>query len=445
MTGLSPKDYFEVYMVQPISDVQQKSLNVLYRPLLTSNSFSLFIALQELYAANENKQNIHTVLLNWLGIDIKKIEEARGQLEAIGLLKTYKKQIDNNSLFIYKLQNPLSPINFLKDDTLSSLLLNVIGENEYQAISQQFIVKSFNSTGFYDISKKLTDCYFLGESVVNTNPIIKKVKNSLFEDESKIENLNTNFDFNLLIKILSNSFVDAQSLLDNRHLIMVQQTLYGIDEENMAKIIVDSTDFSTNKIDAKKLKQNVLIEFSNNHRHVDKTVQIKYNSSEFKSLNVEEQKVIKLMYNVSPIEFLRSVKSSVGGFPTSAEERIIESLINTNMIPVSVINFLVYYLLVDQGNATLNKNLTETIANNWIKNKIKNPVEALKFVRQRLKQNSIKRKNNSRSRKVIQRETLPDWAQKKQNINKPTININKTNQDINDRLNKIKMRGKKGR
>lgn len=74
---------------------------------------------------------------------------------------------------------------------------------------------------------------------------------------------------------------------------------------------------------------------------------------------------------------------------------------------------MIFYVLVDQGRATLNKNLVEAIANEWIKNGVKTPQKALEFVRERqAKKQKQATKSYGRRKPVVQRETLPDWAKK---------------------------------
>ena len=118
----------------------------------------------------------------------------------------------------------------------------------------------------------------------------------------------------------------------------------------------------------------------------------------------------------------------------------------TGQLPVSVVNFLIFYVLVDQGRATLNKNLVEAIANEWIKNGVKTPQKALEFVRERqAKKQKQATKSYGRRKPVVQRETLPDWAKK--DTKTATNNANDsqavpTTAEINAKLKKLRERRK---
>lgn len=456
MNELAPNDSFIINCQRKASDLERKALVALYRPLLTSDAYSLISVLWELEEETVSLENQyrHVILLNWLGIDLPSIEDARGRLEALGLMQTLRKQVDNRSLFIYELQPPADPMKFFKDDTLSALLLGVIGEKEFYRLSHSFIKAASNHQDFYNVSKKINDYFQLGNNVINKSEAIEKVQNQLEDSNAVIEDegINHNFDFKLLEQILSTSFVDHESLMNNQHLIMVEQTIYGINEMEMSQFIQAATSYQDNQIDENELKKKIAATFDSPVSGVQakkapnlmNVSDEKINYKQINNLTKQEQEVINATYAMAPIDFIRSLKESSGGFLTSAEERVISSLVNTGMIPVSVVNFLIYYLLVDQGNATLNKNLAEAIANSWIKNKVQTPVEALNFVRNR--QNERKTKSYSKSKKIVQRETLPDWAkpdneQSKKATKKTDPN---TTKKINEQLKKLRSRGREG-
>jgi replication initiation and membrane attachment protein len=457
MTGemgeLAPHDSFIIDSQRKMTDFEQRSLTTLYRPLLTSDAYSLMMILWEISqeTTSISEQYNHTILLNWLGIDLPAITDARGRLEALGLLKTYRKQIDRRTLFLYTLQAPADPVKFFKDDTLSALLLGVIGETEFDRLSHRLINQRTGQDGFYDVSKKLSDYFQLGSSVINKSNAINQVQKQLSETENvaDAEMINQNFDFKLLTQMLSSSFVDHQSLLENEHLIMVEQTIYGINESEMAQLIKASTSYEDNKINAKELKARVLNAYngmttqtSNDGNTVPETKKDIQSTSS--GLTQEEQTIVDATYSMSPNEFIESLKAQAGGFTTSAEKRIISDLVGKGLMPISVVNFLIYYFIVDQGRSTLNKNLIEAIANDWIKNKIKTPIEALKFIRNRQDQKQTTNNNYARNKRTIQRETLPKWATESAKNESPKKVNPETTKTINEQLKKLRSRGKEG-
>jgi replication initiation and membrane attachment protein len=456
MTGtmgeLSPNDSFIINSQRSMTDFERRALTALYRPLLTSDAYSLIAALWEMseQVVTEHPQNSHTILLNWLGIDLPSILDARGRLEALGLLKTYRKQVDNRTLFLYNLQAPADPVKFFKDDTLSTLLLGMVGEDEFQRLSNSMIHRTLDRSDFYDVSKQLGDYFQLSQSVVNPPQTIKKVQAELNTNVvEKNEVINADFDFKLLTQMLSTSFVDRKSLLENEHLIMVEQTIYGITESEMAQLIKSATNFENNQIDPAELKRKIVNAYHQGEKvRPDAGDQMpsskaKVEASEVKGLSQAEKAVIEATQAMSPNDFIKNIKSQTGGFTTSAEERIISGLVNTGQMPVSVVNFLIYYFLVDQGRPTLNKNLMEAIANDWIKNKVRTPVDALKFIRTRKEQRQQAGQKYAKKKRIIERETLPEWA--KDSATQPIetkATSSETTKSINEQLKKLRARGK---
>src|SRR5690625_7450117 len=72
--------------------------------------------------------------MNYLNITLDKIYEARLKLEGIGLLKTYRNTQRENPFYIYELQSPFSPIEFLYDAMFSELLYHHIGTAKYESL-----------------------------------------------------------------------------------------------------------------------------------------------------------------------------------------------------------------------------------------------------------------------------------------------------------------------
>ena len=84
------------------------------------------------------------------------------------------------------------------------------------------------------------------------------------------------------------------------------------------------------------------------------------------------------------------------------------------VLKTDVINMLIYLLLVDYNYPTLNKNLVDTIANDWSQNHIQTAEQAIKQIKTRdSKINAEKSKRRQKSKQNVKlnvRETLPDWA-----------------------------------
>ena len=104
---------------------------------------------------------------------------------------------------------------------------------------------------------------------------------------------------------------------------------------------------------------------------------------------------------------------------------------------------LIYLLLVDYNYPTLNKNLVDTIANDWSQNHIQTAEQALKQIKTRdSKINAEKSKRRQKSKQNVKlnvRETLPDWAKDQPHTPQTSVsnNIIKEKKLIAEKLKKF--------
>lgn len=436
---LSPNDLFVAISAYTLSDLERKSLSLLYRPMMNTHAYSLITYLWEVTDLPKvgTDLKIHVNLLKMLGIDCSKIIEARKELEALGLIRTFCKKEKSRNIFIYKLYKPLLPYAFFKDDALSVLLLSYIGENTVKELVDIFTPRKYDLEKYSDISTEFDSVYTLRNKTKLDLDILNKLPNSISDNSNSVK-LNDKFDFNLLIKLLEKSYVESNSIEEHRNLIMVEQTLYGISEHQMSEYINQATDFTTNKLQSDRLK-NIIYQqakpINNNFQQdIIENDNIKIESSN--NFSKEEQELLALVKKLAPFEFLSQLKSQVGGFVANNESKIIEDLIQNSHFKPEVINFLIYYVIVDQDNAYLNRNFIDAIANDWMKSKIKSSEQALTNVKKHTKK-VFKSSNSYNKQKKVQKESLPAWAvdnseSKVQQISKKTGKQKKIDINIDD-------------
>lgn len=121
----------------------------MYQPLIGTAAYSLYMTLwteieEEAYWS---EGILHSELLALLNIGIPELYQARIKLEAIGLLKTYI-QTGSTKLTIYELQAPQASDVFFKDDLLSLLLLEKVGERKFRKLRNRFVIESIDKKNF---------------------------------------------------------------------------------------------------------------------------------------------------------------------------------------------------------------------------------------------------------------------------------------------------------
>ena len=92
---LQPTDHFQITLPNVLSTNERQLLTLFYQPLTGAEPISLYLTL---WAEGEHSSEkmTHYYLMNVLSMSIKEVFEARIALEAIGLMRTYRKQEGEN-------------------------------------------------------------------------------------------------------------------------------------------------------------------------------------------------------------------------------------------------------------------------------------------------------------------------------------------------------------
>jgi replication initiation and membrane attachment protein len=433
LRNINPNSGFIVTSTEYISDLQRKTLDLLYQPIIGPVAYALFNILWRMEFDNDKfqiKNNFE--LLSLLNIDLSQLYDARVKLEGSGLLKTYIQETESlNKIYVYKLFPPLNARAFFKDDLLSVTLLQIIGEKQYYALGTKLIKKVYDDDNMKDISKNFLDVFVVKKNDLSNTPnVTKKIRaNFSNQNDTKQQVVRDvkDFDFNLLLDILGQSYVNLDSVKKSHDLILSEHLLYGIDEISISRLIEKATNISTNILDVNKFKLLVSRQFERANNANANALQTVTKSDDIK-LNAAEQSLVKSASFYSPINFLIKLKGANKGYISANEEKTLRDLVHRMVLPKEVINMITYHILVDQDHASLNKSLVDTIANDWAKHDISNAAEAIKYIRNR--KDSIKNKFNKKSfnknnnRKQI-KESLPEWARDDYNPHKDSKPIDK--------------------
>lgn len=438
--NINPQSQFILIADNDISDLQRTSLDALYQPIIGPLAYTLVNVLWRMQQAKRfhTQPYSHFNLLSILNIDIKTLYNTRLRLEAAGLLKTFVKKDNTNQVeYVYRLISPLDYRGFFRDDLLSVTLLQAIGENQYVNLVKSLVPSSMDLSGYRDVSKNFLEVFNVKQSEFTETPeIISQVNLSVRPQNETITDyvdFDNDFNFNLLISILEKSFVNINDVKKSARLIKVEHQLYGIDEIETSRLIEKATNLSNNVFDANKFKMLVSRQFQQSQiRPSDANKKISTDSTKQLDLNNKEHQLAQSAKKYAPVTFLEGLKKGKGGFVHSNEERLLSEFINRHLLNVEVINMISYHILVDQDNPSLNKNLFDTIADNWSQNKINTAEQAIKFISNRRKQKTSARPKyikGYKSRKNV-KENLPDWAHDDYQNPKANSKVDKKKQQV---------------
>lgn len=420
-------------------------LNSLYGPIIGTSALGLYFQLKNLTVFQDQPNQIHThfELQSLLNVSINQLETDRKLLEACGLLKTW--WVSSKNQVMYLVRRPLSAKEFFATDLLTILLLEKLGDQVFKQVQSRMVPQLNIPEGAEEISASVTDTFPLIVDRMKRNQAqLTQIKNQLNDLQTGPANINQErpLDEKLLLSILENSFVELDSIKLAMEVIQTESSLYGIDEVQMGKYVLKAINLQTNRLDVDKLKMVISNDFRAPEKNVLATVPTNSDTAKPNSqggLTPQQLQITKFAGQMAPLQFLQQIKKQKHGFVTSGEERLVRDLIGRHILSNSVINILIYHLLVDEQHATLNKSLSETIANDWSQQKIATAEQAIIKLQERKQQASAKpvRSRNNNGRKNI-KETLPDWAKNTEPTKQVTKLTPEQEKKLQERLNKLK-------
>lgn len=398
--NLLPADTYIVENSTILTEIDKKVIINLYEPIIGSNSVSLYFTLWsdldriELNVSNYTHHHLMTILKSSLDA----IKMARGALEAVGLMKTYVKESDNINEYIYELYSPLSAYEFLNHPVLSVLLLNNIGEMEFNTIKRYYKRSSINKSEYKEITSTMNETFRVVESSLVINNDIEKY--------SKLGiNLDNNLNYELIEASIPKGLLNAKALnKKTKELINQLAFVYNLDSIKMSNIIIASVD-TVGLIDKDKLRQNARSNYQYNNSGDLPTLIYRTQPNYLKTPSGDTSNKGKIIYafeNTRPYDFLKIKNKNIE--PTPRDLHILEHIAVDFNLPSGVINVLVDYTLkVNDG--VLSKGYLETIASEFSRKGIKTVPDAMNtLIKNR---NRGMNKNTLKSNKRIVNE--PAW------------------------------------
>ncbi|MGX5377356.1 DnaD domain protein [Ligilactobacillus sp. LYQ135] len=437
---LLPTDSFKVVSKATPEAFHFQALTQLYQPFIGSTGVSLYMTLAAKIQLNDF-DNLPTFtikqLLITLSINLSQFEEAKKKLEAVGLIKTYCKNDPANKLYLYELIPCLDGRNFFDDPLLSSMLMEYVGEYEFTSLLSQYEGNRWNEVQFKETTHRFNEVF------QNKNTNVTSVN---FQVKKRISNvLNANLDYKLLKQLLEKTFVNVKEVSSNLATVNTIAVMYGLDEFQILRLLEDSVDVVQNTVNWRTFKSLAAKRFEFelvNSKSTGKETKAVANPK----LSASDQALVASCEQYSPMEFLNALKEEQGSSITHEERITISSAVQNNRLNSAVINVLTHYMLVDQGMSSLNQKYFERTANDWLKNQIKTPQQAIEYVRQwkeKKKKQSFSRSNNRYGKQTQFNEKMPSWAAKSSSTASENTSTPNKIQDIQQLMQKINDKTKK--
>ncbi|MDO1605611.1 DnaD domain protein [Lactobacillus sp. YT155] len=428
--SINPLAGFWILKNFQLSDVQTKELIDLYQPIVGPVGIGLYLLLnneaeqQQLISERQN----HAHLLGLLDCDAPNFYSARIKLEALGLIKTYQKEDQLGQYFIYELLSSISAVDFFNDSLLSVLLLEKIGQSDFKKLSEKYENQSNVLQNSEDITKTFLEVFEVGKNeLLETPEVIKEAQAKMTvpkKNKPQIKNVENVFDWTFLAQLVTQYGITQQEIEKKEDQLYELQVFYGLDELELSMLIAKAVNTIDNTIDVKKVARAAQQKYENSTNITQRAV-VNTNAGQ------SDNPIINKANELIPSEFLAYKKRQSNGFVGSSETRVLRNLQNRHILPNSVINILIDYVL--QNSPTLAQGLVETVANDWSQNKVATPEDALKRINDFNSGRSNNRKNNGNKR--VEQGT--DWSKVNQENEVNDDDSIALIEEANERLRKL--------
>lgn len=427
---LLPVDRFSVRTSQYITEMDRLTLTLLYQPLTGALAHSLYVTLLSQLERDQywSGEQTHRQLMLLLGVSLEVIYEERKKLEAIGLLKTFKRKDEDGSTYLYELQPPMTPKQFFENDVLSVYLFNRLGKTHYKHLRERFMLDSMPREEYTELTYAFDEVYaslhhseMVSSHQSETGNVLringdKTLVSRDYHEEISFKN--QQFDFELLEKSLSKSVVPEGFLTnDTKKLIGRLAFVYRIEPLEMSSIIQQVL-IHDDRLDPNELRKRVQEWYKVEHGTEPPALGLQtqpeiHRTMTDKEPTTEEERTIKFYEATAPLALLE-IRSD-GAKVAPADVKIIESLIIDFQLLPGVVNVLLDFVLWSQ-DMKLSKALVDKIAGHWSRKKVHTVTEAMQLaLLEQKKTANVKAKTSknwkqsTNRQKQPRRDKLPKW------------------------------------
>lgn len=426
---MDPKDFIRIELTESITLNDIHALTKLFQPLIGAQAYALYMALvSDLNFQFGVKNTTVSQMLTKLEMGIPDFFQARLKLEGIGLLHIYTAKEEKGDYY-YEVVAPLTAEDFFKDSLLRTMLIEKIGARLFKEEMSNLLAERTNKEGYKETTRSFLDVYhfdFQNTEVLTQTDFMPFDTSKQPKVAKTIEKTDT-FDYNFFKSGLDKHFVSKESLTPTiKELIYTFHIVYGIDEMTMQRLILESADVDSGKVDQRKFTKNVEDNYLNKQKaktpakiQAAPALDEEQNDLQEKGFSANEIMIIEHAKRVAPIDYLASIKQQRGGTVIRTEQALIKNLVENTSLNKETINILIHYVMVAKESDNLKENFVMTIANNWAMNGISSAADAVAQINNmytkpkkeaKPKQSFSKKPYKNPYNKARREEKLPDWA-----------------------------------
>jgi replication initiation and membrane attachment protein len=348
MKTIQSQDFIQIRLESMLSHQDLEFVTEFYGPLMSLEAIGLYMTLRQYEGLLDQQPLLLQTWLTMLQSSPQQFQQARIQLEALGLLRTYQQDYAQTKLFVMSVFAPKNPFDFFNDPLLKGLLLQRLGTVALKRLETKYATSAIASDA-KEVSASFGEVFhpdlhhpaFLLSSHTNVKgktlaEIRKPFDRLQFAEQLKIE-------FSLDPQKLHPDDLDAAVNI---------ASLVGIDELAMANLfgtLLDANHRLNLPALEKAARQEKRLPF------VRQRQQQKYQFQETSSHAV----LVNQLEMMTPVEFLTSRQQ--GAEVSPADFSLLMRLANHYRLANPVINALIYHVLTTQNNV-LSSRYVEKVA-----------------------------------------------------------------------------------
>ena len=362
-------------------------LSSMYLPLIGTNSYSIFLLLNNL---NGDERQVKT-LLDMIGNQNPNLfTQSVAKLEGIGLVKKY---YNEEKGYLLQLLSPISGKAFLKNDILKQYLYNQIGDVEVHNLEKRYREKKIS--GYTDMTLSFDEVF---------KPVKEKNIPVSIDDSVEIDNIkvkNQAFDYLVFKMAFSSDELSGELLndVDFENNILKISYQYQLNEQEMYEA-VKRTMAMTHDLRYEDIAKSAGYIYQNKEQTTVLGFEIKEAVNYEHNLKDDEKELIRLANNLSIAKMLEALS---GIKPALAELNDFNKLQNLTGLPNGVINILIFYINKVKQGEPVNYTYIEKIARSWMKAGVKTAEDAVLYMGREKEKTTTKAR---RQKKVVEE---PNW------------------------------------
>ena len=402
---LSPLQPFRVRQQAPLSQLQQVTLRQCYQPVIGTVGLAFYLSLTD-YAGADGAWSpavMHASLIDQLQVSPADLNQARGYLEALGLLKSYQpKKVQGNAqtqLVSYEVIAPLEVGSFLQHPLYAALLMNKIGDQAFYRLMRRFEWEEMDASEYVEVTQSFSQVFdYPSDQAIKDAQNQDALSGSYRQqtapnpaEASLDQESQDSFRYGRVLDILEAAQVNSRLFTrELRQQMASLHQVYGFNEEQVATVIKLAYQDQTEQIAmdqlpslAKRYKDSL----SSKESAANQAGQLK-DQIQARAQTLREQgqysnnqaQIIATAEILPPLAFLKQVKQAKGGIRSDQEGYNLEAALDKVKLSPAIVNLAVYYLLVMEGRDHLYKSNFEKLLDEWQQKGIKEVHQVFRYI-----------------------------------------------------------------